>query len=375
MLAEQQTIRQYLPTDRDKIIGLLDTAFKGWPHFDLDCSPKDHWDWKFVDNPLKRRMITVAEIDDKIVGCDHLLFTKVKIGKQVLPVGQAVDSAVHPDYRGLGIYSKMRDFAGKRILDPESHTPIVYAASTNSTIIKKEGKLGSISFPYQIEHLIRIPNIDLHLRMNGNTNHNLPREILIKTGYNAIKILNSTEKLFINNKVVNKNLKIVDTNKFDEKIDVFWRKIKDQYYFIMEKSKEYLSWRYCDSRGGNFTIKQAEEDGEVVGYIVLRVNNFTSDYPSGYVVDLCTLPDHLDCAGALIAESLRFFDNRKINIVNYIIDKGHPFEALFERFGFVNSQHNLFVSYTSTIDSSELNDFMNSPPSKLLFQYGDIDFI
>ena len=83
----------------------------------------------------------------------------------------------------------------------------------------------------------------------------------------------------------------------------------------------------------------------------------------------------IDCAGALVADSIKFFDGRRINIVNYIIDKGHPFEALFDRFGFVNSQHNLFVSYTSTIDSSDSKYFVSSPPRKLLFQYGDIDFI
>ena len=363
-------VRTYQVGDEDQIVDLLVKGFNGWPRFDLDCSARDHWDWKFIDNPTRKKQITLAEINKVIVGCDHTLFNYVKIGEKTQESGQAVDSAVHPDYRGKGIYSKIRKFDEEVDHLQSSSTNFVYSASSNPIIIKKEGEMETRPFPYPLIRLARIIDIDLHLR-----SHNFSSKILLETGYRAAKSVNSIETMLSSSKKSNSKLKIVQIHRFDDRIKLFWKKIKENYLFILERSPEYLNWRYCDHRGGNYVIRQAEEDGEIIGYIVFRVNRYEKEYPTGYVVDLCTLPNRQDCENALIAEAVGYFDDLKVNVVNYVINKGHPFESRFKRFGFLDSRSNIYVGTHFTSYSKEYDELDGSPPDKILLQFGDIDWI
>jgi hypothetical protein len=356
--------------DEDKIVDLLVKGFNRWPHFDIDCSPRDHWNWKFIDNPAHKKQITLAEIDNVIVGCDHTLFNYVKIGDKTQECGQAVDSAVHPDYRGRGIYSKIRKYDEEVDHLESSNSNFVYSASSNPIIIKKEGEMETRPFPYLLVRLARIHDINLHLR-----NHDLSSKILLKTGYGAAKSVNSIGNMLSASKKSKSQFNIVNISRFDERVDPFWSKIKDNYNFILERSREYLNWRYCDHRGGNYVIRQAEEDGDIVGYIVFRVNRFENDYPTGFIVDLCTLSDRKDCENALIAEAVGYFDDLKVNVVNYAINKGHHLENRFKRFGFLDSRSNIYIGTHFNTHLKEFDELYNSPSDKLLLQFGDIDWI
>jgi hypothetical protein len=46
--------------DEEEIVTLLSTIFNGWPRFDLNCSPVEHWIWKYVENPTKMNKVVVA---------------------------------------------------------------------------------------------------------------------------------------------------------------------------------------------------------------------------------------------------------------------------------------------------------------------------
>ncbi len=46
-----------------KVVELLTNTFGRWPDRDLGCSPLDHYNWKYIENPYRMRNIVVAEID------------------------------------------------------------------------------------------------------------------------------------------------------------------------------------------------------------------------------------------------------------------------------------------------------------------------
>ena len=66
------TIRQYQEGDEKEIVELLRLAFNGWPNFDLPCTPLEHWQWKYKDNPQNKIIASIAESEGRIVGC-HLI--------------------------------------------------------------------------------------------------------------------------------------------------------------------------------------------------------------------------------------------------------------------------------------------------------------
>jgi hypothetical protein len=55
-------VRHYHPGDEESIVGLLETTFRRWPNFSLDCEPIDHWKWKYLDNPFKVNSTIVGEL-------------------------------------------------------------------------------------------------------------------------------------------------------------------------------------------------------------------------------------------------------------------------------------------------------------------------
>jgi len=368
-MAQTFTIRPYRPGDEEQIVELLEIVFEGWPHFDLGCSPLDHWIWKFKDNPLHMNLIILAEAGGKIIGCDHAFITRIKVGERVLLSRQGVDAAVHPDFRGIGVYSKMKKL--KIEMDSKLNLGFVYWATMNPIFKKSFEREDRLEFPHPVIEMNRILDVDLHVKKSATR-----KAWLKKYGFYALKTLKKIEGVYYGSTSKSRSkFEISGVERFDDRIDAFWQSVKDSYSFVTERSREYLNWRYCDPRGGNYIIKKAEEDEHLVGYIVLRINRYDQDYPKGFIVDLCTLTNRLDCADALIASAIGFFDERKVNITSYRALKGHPHERLFGRYGFLDNRDRIMVGYEPLLLGREQDSFKNTPSNRLLFQHGDIDWI
>lgn len=361
-------VRPYLPGDEEEIVQLLQLVFDGWPHFDLSCAPIDHWRWKFKDNPLKKSIISLGTSDDKIIGCNHTIPLTIKIGDSVFLCGNGYDLAVHPDFRRIGVAKKI--FELRRELRANAGIKFAILLSGNSIIVKHYLKLYP-RFPYTIMNFVRIQDIDWHLQM-------MPTEKawLKKYGFHLVKLLNKFKNALRVSSLPDGNFRISKIHSFNDNINVFWDEIKGHYTFIVERTRDYLNWRYCDSRGGDYIINIAEEDGRALGYSVLRIDRYVRNYPVGYIVDLLTLPERLDVTDALVADAINYFNSNGINIIRCQVVKNHPYERIFKAYGFVNSGHRIDIFYDiyATI-GEELNKLQTRIPNRIHFVYGDYDRI
>ncbi|HUV34762.1 MAG TPA: hypothetical protein VMW22_07495, partial [Candidatus Desulfaltia sp.] len=144
--------------------------------------------------------------------------------------------------------------------------------------------------------------------------------------------------------------------------------------FICDRSADYLNWRYCDPRAGDFIAMMAEgDDGELLGYSVLRVNRYLESYPVGYIVDLLGRPGRSDVVEALAADSLEYFDTNDVNIVNCLVAKGHPHETALKKLGFVDSRVKIRIFIDEYEKKGLFNGIVGSPPSRIHFSWGDHD--
>ncbi len=103
MSKKEYTIRDYNPGDEEEIVELLQLGFDGWPHFDIACSPLEHWRWKYQENPIGRSLINIAECERRIIGARQSYLQRICIGHKVFRSMYAGDLVVHPDYRRMGI--------------------------------------------------------------------------------------------------------------------------------------------------------------------------------------------------------------------------------------------------------------------------------
>ena len=363
------TIREYQTGDETRIVEFLEYAFGGWPKFNLECTPVDHWKWKYLDNPQKElQLITLVMDDKKIIATAHTCPKIVRIGKKRYLSSFGCDVATHPDYRRMGVNTSMREY--RNDLHTKLGFDIGYGMAGNQILIKSAKRRGLNTFPHPLRHLGLIFNTDLHFKQSNTTNH-----LLKKYGYRFYESLNKIKNILRRKPKENPDFTISDIKKFDDKYDSFWSAIQDQYGFILDRNRDYLNWRYCDLRGGNYIVKQLIERGEILGYVVLRINRYHAEYPIGYIIDLIAFPGRLDVADALISESVDYFKTNSINIVNSLVLENHPYKSIFLSNGFVDFRYNPYHTLRPRKKGINLDVVYNSPISKIHFQFGDIDAI
>jgi len=359
-------VREYRPGDEKQIVDLLIEVFNGWPHFDLQCAPQDHWTWKYLDNPKKLNAIVVAEDGGRIVGCEHGYFLDIKIGNNTLLAHHGGDAAIDPEAQGEGIYSKINKF--RRMLPQMMRCDYSYWATTNRKIIAHSRKENLPSFPRELLQVIKINDLDLHFSKNRAENR-----LIKKLGYTTLRNINKIKLTKRTHETGDHTIKTIDT--FDDRIDAFWGSIHPHYKHIVVRNKEYLNWRYCDPRAGEYHIKQAEADGDVLGYCVYRVNKHDSEYPRGYIMDLITAPNRIDVTASLLTSALEHLDNLDVNIIYSWAVKGHPNMDILTGHGFVDSKSPLNLSHRWVNDKSNETELMASPPDQLHCQMGDVDWM
>jgi hypothetical protein len=197
---------------------------------------------------------------------------------------------------------------------------------------------------------------------------------LVKLAYHLADLINKTRYRTRSYPSKNCDIHIVEIQRFDEAFTVFWEQVSRHYSFIVERSIEYLNWRYSDPRSGDFLIRKAvDPEGNVLGYVVFMVNRLREDYPIGYIVDLLTLPDRLEVAYSLITEAMHYFDEHDVNIVNYLTVENHPYVEILGRHGFLDSRIKLEIFFDEHEKVEALRNLRAHSPTNIHFSFGDID--
>ena len=345
------TIREFEDEDESQILNLLDQTF-GRIH------TRDYWRWKYFDNPLKKKLIVVAEINEQIIGCGHSFFREIKFGENMHVMVFGGDAAVHPNYRRMGIHTKMNEI--KDGLRDARGYHISAGITTNPLIKRSRDKQGWPHFPRNIIEAIYVEDVS-----------KMEQGFLKKAGYQVYK----SAKKNLSPKI-GENLEFIvnDVTQFGAEADAFWEKIKPFYSFLFKRDAANLNWRYCDNRNTPFKVFSVINQGELHGYCITLVKE-TGGVKTGYIIDLCTLPHMDDVVAVLLRKSVETLTS-EVNLIKYWVVEGHPVLSTFHRFGFMSRPSNLEFRYRH---SGRINDdierFISASENKLFIQYGDTNFI
>ncbi len=359
-------VRAYQPGGEEEIVRLLELVWGRWPGFDIECSPLEHWRWKYQNNSPRMNQIAVGVNNNRIIGCDHARLLKVKIGNGIFLCAHEVDEAVHHDFRGMGISRRMKEL--EMGLRKGAGVYLSFFETENPILIKRVSRIAH-RFPRALRHFMRIQDIDLHLRKNPRRN-----AWIKKHGLGPVKWVNKIMSDLTLSDPAQRDFHIQTIHHFNDRIDLFWEGIKAYYDFIIERRRDYLNWRYLDRRGGNYIVKVAEKEGKILGFMVLKIKEPEKDYPFGYIIDLLTLPHRLDAADALVADGVHHFTNSNVNVIYCLMVKGHPYERILKKNGFLSRGEQEFF-YKEYEKFEELGRFERASASGLYFAYGDLDFV
>lgn len=353
--------RLYKEGDDEKIVELLIDSFNGWPHFDLQCSPLEHWRWKYLDNP-SGSIIALSFDGEKLSGCQHIIIKQLKVGDHIYNSAVSLDVAVHKDYRGLGEYGNLYRF--KRKIEQDYDFKFRNSIESNPKLYKWSIKQGNPKIPHKIIEWINI----------RDTNKYFKEKPLKKIGYSGLKTLNLIQQLVRNKKTYHEsNIQVSETHGFDATFDDFWEKIKPDYKFIYVRNSTYLNWRYNDPRGGEFHVFSAYQSGNLVGYTVLRVNRY-HDEPIGYITDLVVDPSQKGLPN-LIDKIVEFFESNDVNYVKTWSPKNAVTKLLGNR-GYVGKPNEIKIIFDQdTLIPEDFKIFSTSNSEEIMFTLSDHDHI
>ena len=347
------TVREFKDEDEPQILKLLEKVFEHGHN-------RDYWRWKYFDNPLKKQVIVIAEIDDQIIGFNHAFCREIKFGKNLHLMSFGGGAAVHPDYRRMGINSKIHDML-EDLRDKEGFN-LASAVTTNPIVKNNMDKLGWLQFPKKIIEAIYVEDID-KIEMGS----------LKKAGYQIYK---SIRRARVEPKIGNSQRYVVKkVTQFDAEADVFWEKIEPYYFFLFKRDTVNLNWRYCDSRTAPYKVFSVVDQGELLGYCVTIVRESSDGVKTGYIVDLCTLPKMNDVVTVLLQKAVEVL-KKEVNVIKYWAVEGHSVLSVFHRYGFMSRPSILEFRYRhSGRINNDLERVFSATENTLFIQYGDTDFM
>lgn len=363
---DDYNLRLFESGDEGELINLLELCYGGWLKFDITCPILDYWRWKHHDNPVGPSIVVVAKKGNQIIGCNHGIPLKLKIFRDIYLCSQGTDDAVSPNFRGMGISKELQNM--RLDVEKKKFWTLNYGVIGDPILVKSYKKRYNY-LPIKISNLNKVKDIELHLDMVNEKD-----KIFKKYGYYFLSYLN---KIKISNHIssINFDVDIIDINHFDDSYDIFWNNIKNNYSFILEKNKEYLNWRYCDSRSGSYIIKIAKQGEKIVGYIILRINRYGKKYPRGYIVDLMALPNFYEVGYILVQNALRYFDKKNVNIITAYFVENSKYENILQTSGFMKFPNKMHIFYQHLNNDINIDELIREDPNKIQFTMGDTDWI
>jgi hypothetical protein len=361
------TVRNPIEADEVQMVELLSRAFHRWPQFEIPVPAIEHLRWKMRSDPVAGRHHWVGEIDDRIVVMLLRIIRRIRVRGRDCLARDGVDAAVDPRYQERGLYGSMVDESKKR--PQHSEVDLSLSLTSNPKLQGRNTRQGSRRHANPIQALQR-PYRPRAIVARRRTRY---RE-RIPAPLAALRI----ELESILNRIrhwpywspVEPDWSIATLERFDERIEDFFDEAARPFDFLVVRSSDYMNWRYCEPAAGRFTIRVAEHEGRILGYLILKISE-----GNGYIADLLALPGRIDVVRFLVEDALRLSREARAEMVSCWVIARHPYNGLLRRYGFVDSGRDLgFVYNTFRLDPQAL-EFLEEATARIHLMQGDSDWI
>jgi len=219
-------IRKYKNKDEIQILK-LDRLVETHPFNRRDLK---NWFWKYKGrNPAGKSLIWVAENKGKLVATFSIIPMNYLIKNKIIKGSHSIAMIVHPQWQNKGLIKFVAD------------------------------KLFQHAIERKIKFIYGYPNTNayqIHKSIFGYKDINQQ-----KLFYKKLKKIDYFDEHIIKEK------KIL---RFDSEIDKLWKSIKNQYNVCVERSKQFLNWRYTNRPDVKYFLFEYYQDNKIVGYSVLK---------------------------------------------------------------------------------------------------------
>jgi hypothetical protein len=280
-------IRDYRVGDEKKILELFQIAFK-------KTLSEEFWHWRFESNPENKFMIKLMWDGDILVG--HYAVSPLRMivnGEEIL-TALSMTTMTHPDYGGRGIFGELAECLYNEEYEKNKLLAIWGFPNSNSHY----GFLKNLKW----KNLEQIPIFSI------NTNR------INETSSNRVGIV----------------------SEFTQKHENAYLRITSNYDVKVNKTKEYLRWRFISNPIFKYTIFSFTENKDCDWFAVVKL--FPSFVQKGAheidIVEFC-FPSDAGLLVELMFAIKNHFSNYNLVGINCWMPFNDPKHILLEKTGFI----------------------------------------
>ena len=347
-------VRNGNEADRKGIIALRELVF-GEMEKDK-CDPRT-WNWEFLEGPDGRAWIYLIEDEDQIVGHLADLPRQFSIHGKPAAGTLSVDLMVHPGHRRKGFFLKMGRHAIGRIKEEDRLFMMIYP-------VRKETISGFKKLGWKV--IVELPVLVYPIDFGGIVG----RYVLCPVARRVVGgIASAVYPLFRRGGRDRSfhGIEVSEVSQFDDRFDRFWKKAQSLNPIMGVRNQSFLRWRYAQHPTRTYETYGATQQGELVGYIVLRKVNLLR-FNSAVIVDLLALDD--DVARVLIGAGIEHAAREGADLLGCMIPRFHHYFQVLRRQGFLPS----FQKFLLMIYAHGLEELLLKPENWYV-NWGDTDVI
>jgi hypothetical protein len=344
---------------------LLEKSFGKWPLFELSLSPAEYLRWQIEGPAGETSMMTIGEEDSDLVSMNVVLRRSYLLYGQPIEVIDCTNSCVHPDHRGRGIFSARRAFQKSHF----GNRFRVEIGFTQHPAILHHWKSGSQHPPANALQLLARP-LKLGTPIIAEYGKGGMRRLVDPMAAFALWGLSrATSCLYQRWVPPYQRRSVVVLERFDERADRLFERASTQFDFIQVRNQHHLNWRYCDIRGGGFTVLGIEEGDALLGYLALKISRNRC-----YIADILSLPQRLDVVCRLLEEAVQRTKGCAQVMICWL-PRHHPYVQLLGGLGFINVRRPISIGIRRLALSQLEERVFRDPQGALHLMQGDSDTV
>ncbi len=348
-------LRDLTQEDLERMVELLQVVFDGWPAFDPGVTAVDHLRWK-IETPFAGVAAIAAEIEGELVGSVTVFTLRAKVGDREFPRTRSLDYAVHPDFRGRGIASAISPVIQDAVPSPRLRISETHSQELLHLLHKSGAQV--VANP--------VRPLRCQLGMPDTKTRETTSGLLMALGTAAMGLGNRLRYRRRHSSTPRPKT----LTRFDERFDVFWESVREQFDVILVRTHDYLNWRYCDPRGGESIVRVVENQDRVLGYAVLKMQGAEAAF-----ADVLVLPERLDVVDALIADGLEILREDGVKSVICWLPERHPYRHTLLGRSFVQARQRVLLTTRPGYLPDDADAILNRPELRFHYSLGDSDWV
>ena len=289
----------------------------------------EYLSWKYFANPHGPSATTVMRQGETVVGFMGIIATRFVVDGMEVLAGQGADIAIEESHRRLDMFIRLLTAIESRA----RAKGIQFTYGTTNRAIDELNEVLNFQTPVGlVPRLARIMNAGEFLRQSGLP---WPIKILGSVFFGAKGAISNGKEI-----VLPHGLRLSAVERFDERFDRLWERMKSEKRVAAIRSPEFLNWRIIDApvRFTRVMCVETEAGDDVRGFIGLQEIS-DSGLKRGIILELAVPRDENPLIfRALLNAGLRWFAERKAGIIECWMAQNDPWSAEARRFGFMPRQ-------------------------------------